>query len=39
MNIAVAETVCVGLSLAILLAQNNKITAVDIIPELVGVKA
>ena len=35
MNIAVAGTGYVGLSLAVLLAQNNKVTAVDIIPEKV----
>ena len=35
MNIAVAGTGYVGLSLATLLAQNNKVTAVDIIPEKV----
>lgn len=34
-NIAVAGTGYVGLSLAILLAQNNHVTAVDIIPEKV----
>ena len=33
MNIAVAGTGYVGLSLAVLLAQNNKVYAVDIIPE------
>lgn len=33
MNIAVAGTGYVGLSLAVLLAQNNQVTAVDIIPE------
>ena len=32
MNIAVAGTGYVGLSIATLLAQNNKVTAVDIIP-------
>ena len=32
-NIAVAGTGYVGLSLAILLAQHNHVTAVDIIPE------
>ncbi len=32
-NIAVAGTGYVGLSIAILLAQHNKVTAVDIIPE------
>ena len=35
MNIAVAGTGYVGLSLAVLLAQHNKVTAVDIIPEKV----
>ena len=35
MNIAVAGTGYVGLSIAILLAQHNKVTAVDIIPEKV----
>ena len=35
MNIAVAGTAYVGLSLAVLLAQHNKVTAVDIIPEKV----
>ena len=34
-NIAVAGTGYVGLSIATLLAQNNKVTAVDIIPEKV----
>ena len=34
-NIAVAGTGYVGLSLAVLLAQNNCVTAVDIIPEKV----
>ncbi len=34
-NIAVAGTGYVGLSLAVLLAQNNHVTAVDIIPEKV----
>lgn len=36
MNIAVAGTGYVGLSIAILLAQKNHVTAVDIIPEKVG---
>ncbi|MDE6586470.1 MAG: nucleotide sugar dehydrogenase, partial [Clostridia bacterium] len=36
MNIAVAGTGYVGLSLAVLLAQNNKVFAVDIIPEKVN---
>ncbi|MCD7804502.1 MAG: nucleotide sugar dehydrogenase [Oscillospiraceae bacterium] len=35
MNIAVAGTGYVGMSLAVLLAQHNKVTAVDIIPEKV----
>ena len=35
MNIAVAGTDYVGLSLAVLLAQHNHVTAVDIIPEKV----
>ena len=34
-KIAVAGTGYVGLSLAVLLSQNNKVTAVDIIPEKV----
>lgn len=34
-KIAVAGTGCVGLSLAVLLAQHNHVTAVDIIPEKV----
>ena len=34
-KIAVAGTGYVGLSLAVLLAQNNKVTAVDIVPEKV----
>ena len=34
-RIAVAGTGYVGLSLAVLLAQNNKVTAVDILPEKV----
>ncbi len=36
MNIAVAGTGYVGLSMAVLLSQNNKVTAVDIIPEKVN---
>lgn len=35
MNIAVAGTGYVGLSLAVLLAQHNRVTAVDIVPEKV----
>ena len=35
MNIAVAGTGYVGLSLAVLLAQHNKVYAVDIVPEKV----
>ena len=35
MNIAVAGTGYVGLSLAVLLAQNNHVSAVDIVPEKV----
>lgn len=35
MNIAVAGTGYVGLSLAVLLSQHNHVTAVDIIPEKV----
>ena len=35
MNIAVAGTGYVGLSLAVLLSQHNDVTAVDIIPEKV----
>lgn len=35
MNIAVAGTGYVGLSLAVLLAQHNKVTAVDVVPEKV----
>ena len=34
-NIAVAGTGYVGLSLAVLLAQHNKVKAVDVIPEKV----
>ena len=34
-NIVVAGTGYVGLSIAVLLAQNNQVTAVDIIPEKV----
>lgn len=36
LKIAVAGTGYVGLSIAILLAQHNKVTAVDIIPEKIG---
>lgn len=35
MNIAVAGTGYVGLSIATLLAQHNKVTAIDVIPEKV----
>ena len=35
MKIAVAGTGYVGLSLAVLLAQHNQVTAVDIVPEKV----
>ena len=35
MNIAVAGTGYVGMSIATLLAQHNHVTAVDIIPEKV----
>ena len=35
MNIAVAGTGYVGLSIAVLLAQNNHVTAVDVVPEKV----
>ena len=35
MKIAVAGTGYVGLSMAVLLAQHNQVTAVDIIPEKV----
>lgn len=39
MNITVAETGYIGLSLPTLLAQNNKVTVIDFISELVGVKS
>ncbi|MCF0133932.1 MAG: XRE family transcriptional regulator, partial [Blautia sp.] len=35
LNIAVAGTGYVGLSLAVLLAQHNHVTAVDVVPEKV----
>ena len=35
-KIAVAGTGYVGLSLAVLLAQHNNVTAVDIIPEKIN---
>ena len=35
MNIAVAGTGYVGMSIAVLLAQNNKVTAIDVVPEKV----
>ena len=35
MNISIAGTGYVGLSMAVLLAQHNKVTAVDIVPEKV----
>lgn len=35
MNIAIAGTGYVGLSMAVLLAQHNRVTAVDIVPEKV----
>ena len=35
MNIAIAGTGYVGMSIATLLAQHNKVTAVDVIPEKV----
>ncbi|MEE0045051.1 MAG: UDP-glucose 6-dehydrogenase, partial [Ellagibacter isourolithinifaciens] len=35
MNIAVAGTGYVGLSLAVLLSQHNHVTAVDVVPEKV----
>ena len=38
MNIAVAGTGYVGLSISVLLAQHNRVTAVDIIPEKVELR-
>lgn len=35
MNVAVAGTGYVGLSIATLLAQHNKVVAVDVVPEKV----
>ena len=35
LKIAVAGTGCVGLSIATLLSQHHKVTAVDIVPEKV----
>ena len=35
MNVAIAGTGYVGLSIAVLLAQHNKVVAVDVIPEKV----
>ena len=35
-NIAVAGTGYVGLSLSVLLAQHNHVTAVDVVPEKVA---
>ena len=35
MKIAIAGTGYVGLSISVLLAQHNKVTAVDVIPEKV----
>ena len=36
MNIAVAGTGYVGLSISVLLAQHNRVTAVDVIPQKVN---
>ena len=36
MNVTVAGTGYVGMSLAVLLAQKNKVVAVDIVPERVA---
>jgi len=38
MKIAVAGTGYVGLSLAVLLSQHNEVTAVDVVPEKIGIE-